>query len=152
MAIKVAGTEVISDARTFKVTGADGNYSDLKIGVTSVLSAISGTSSLSFSQTSDGVKSMKTYLSAGLSGDVTWALSSGSNPASGRSMTILVDASASGHDQSLLLRVVLFFGPMIQNQIFQLQDIGHIILHVGMLQQHLYFQQVGQRYENTRTI
>lgn len=100
MAIKVAGTEVISDARTFKVTGADGNYSDLKIGVTSVLSAISGTSSLSFSQTSDGVKSMKTYLSAGLSGDVTWALSSGSNPASGRSMTILVDASASGHDQS----------------------------------------------------
>ncbi len=100
MAIKVAGTEVISNARTFLVTGVDGNYSDLKIGVSSILSSINGTSSLNFSQPTDGLRSTKLYLSAGMGGPVTWALSIGSNPISGRSMTIIVDASASGHDQT----------------------------------------------------
>jgi len=99
MAIKVAGTEVITDSRTIKVTGVDGNYSDLKIGTASVLTAVSGTTTLAFSQSGDGLRSMKSYLPQGLDGDVTWALSAAS-AASGRALTILVDASSSGHDQS----------------------------------------------------
>lgn len=99
MAIKVSGTEVISDTRTIKVTGADGKYSDLKVAPTTVGSAVSGTVGVSFSQQADGVKSLQIYLSAGLSGAVDWQLQP-TTISSGMNKTIIVDTSSVGYDQS----------------------------------------------------
>ena len=96
MAIKVNGTEVISNTRKFTVTGATGVYTDLQpLGVVTTSNYGPSTSSLSFdsSHHDKGTSSQ-------MAGDVTWALSS---VGTGKQMTVFVDASASGHNQSFSL-------------------------------------------------
>lgn len=93
MAIKVNGTEVISNTRKFTVTGATGVYTDFQpLSVTTTSDYGGSAFSVSFDSSH---KDLGT--SAQATGDVDWTLTS---LGTGKQMTMFVDASDSGHDQS----------------------------------------------------
>ena len=94
MAIKVGGTEVISDARKFTVTDATGVYSDFQPMSTTSLSDY-GPTAFSISAVTGGHQDKGS--SAKMTGNVTWSLT-GVSP--GRQFTLFVDASSSGYDQA----------------------------------------------------
>lgn len=97
MAIKVGGTEVISDLRKFTVTDATGVYSDFQpMSVTSV--GTYGPSTFSVSAATGGHKDYGSTSS--MAGNVTWSITS---VAAGRQFTMFVDASADGHDQAFAI-------------------------------------------------
>lgn len=94
MAIKIGGTEVISDTRKFTVTDAVGVYSDFQPMSTSTTSNYGNTTYSTDVSTGGHIDRGS---SAEMTGNVTWSLN---NVAAGRQITLFVDASASGYDQA----------------------------------------------------
>tara|TARA_B100001057_G_scaffold271412_1_gene271619 strand:+ start:13267 stop:13755 length:489 start_codon:yes stop_codon:yes gene_type:complete len=116
MAIKVAGTEVISDTQTIKVTGGGGTYKGYNSGgstptqhagnikpsyVVAASNPGAGTSPISFSQSAEGLGAGAVWWGSGgqLGGTITWQIQ-GTTLASGMMRTLWVDATANGYDQS----------------------------------------------------
>lgn len=93
MAIKVNGTEVISDTRKFTVTDSAGLYTDFQPLPVSGIGSVSGTNTVGC----DDYSYFDKGTSGDLNGDTTWNLASLS---AGRQFTMFVDASASGHNQA----------------------------------------------------
>jgi hypothetical protein len=89
MAIKIIGTTVIDDSQNFKaIAGAVGEYGDFQP-ITANASSASGTVAIPMNAWN--------YINyTSVVGDITFSLSS---LAAGRSLTIFVDSSSSGHDQ-----------------------------------------------------
>ena len=94
MAIKIGGTEVISDTRKFTVTDATGVYTDFQPMSTTTSSNYGG--STYTTNVSQGGH-VDRGSSAEMTGNVTWTLT---NVSAGRQITLFVDASADGHDQA----------------------------------------------------
>jgi len=93
MAIKIGGTEVISNSRKFTVDGAAGVYNDFQPIPTVVVSNVTG--SYSIDCATDAYRDIGT--SAELSGNVTFALT---NLSAGKQFTMFVDTSTSTHNQA----------------------------------------------------
>ena len=102
MAIKIIGTTVIDDNRSFKsIAGAVGEYGDFQPIVANTSSA-SGSVGLSMN--------FYTYVNyENVTGDITFSIS---NLVAGRSVTIFVDSTSSGHDQGFTVTggTVLYSG------------------------------------------
>lgn len=97
MAIKVGGTEVISDTRKFTVTDATGVYSDFQPMSSTSLSDY-GPTTFAISANSGGHNDKGS--SAEMTGNVTWQITS---PSAGRQFTLFVDASSTGYDQAFTI-------------------------------------------------
>ena len=93
MAIKVTGTEVISDTRKFTVTGASGVYTDFQPLSTTAASDYGGGA---FSINASSYSHLDKGTSSEMNGNVTWQVN---NLAAGRQFTLFVDASSTGYDQ-----------------------------------------------------
>lgn len=98
MAIKVGGTEVISDSRKFTVTDATGVYSDFQPMAIVSLSDY-GPGNFNTSAAQGGFTDRGS--SAEMTGNITWSLS---NVAAGRQFTLFADASSSGYDQAFSIQ------------------------------------------------